>query len=366
MARISRRDVLLGSTALFSLTNSDWELLDALGVTTEVEASAAKLTTEIGKVDQLAENIFFYEGNILKGHCNNGWIIFDDYVLVIDANFPSGALEILPKIRALTDKPVRFAFDTHHHGDHAYGNQVWIENGATPVAHTGVVEEMKKYETGYYGGAPGRWEDTAKQRTDVRQSKLKPPSLLFPRELIFDDSKRRVELHHLGVAHTYGDALAWLPQEKILFTGDVCVNGAYNFVGDGNVEKWIGTLDAAKQLGAQIVCPGHGPRSAAALLAEQQKFFRTLRDRLAAMVKAKKTAQQIRDAVPQLSQEIKADQSIARYVGNSLSAQAEKIYQELTGAKFPANQKAARGAQHLHAHAHGQAAHHHRTVEAHS
>ena len=46
--------------------------------------------------------------------------------------------EIIPKIKALTDKPIRFAFDTHHHGDHAYGNQVWVENGAMPVAHTGV------------------------------------------------------------------------------------------------------------------------------------------------------------------------------------------------------------------------------------
>lgn len=359
MSRITRREMLWGSAALFSLTKSDWELLDALGIAGKVEASAMTLAPEVGKVDQVAENIYFYQGNILKGHCNNGWVIFEDYVLVIDANFPSGALEILPKIRALTDKPVRFAFDTHHHGDHAYANQVWVENGATPVAHTGVVEEMKKHETGYYGGAPGRWEEEAKKRADLRASKLKPPSLLFPRELIFDDNKRRVELRHLGVAHTNGDALAWLPQEKILFTGDVCVNGAYNFVGDGNVERWIATLDAAKQLGAQIVCPGHGPRSAALLLAEQQKFFRTLRDRVAALVKAKRTAQQIRDAVPQLGQEIKADQSIARYVGNSLNAQAEKVYQELTGAKFPASQKAARAAQHLHAHAHGHSAHHH-------
>ena len=78
----------------------------------------------------------FHEGDLSgKGHCNNGWVIFDDYVLVLDANFPSGAQEIIPKIRAQTTKPIRFAFDTHHHGDHAYGNQVWVDNGAVPVAH---------------------------------------------------------------------------------------------------------------------------------------------------------------------------------------------------------------------------------------
>src|ERR1051325_6802513 len=115
---------------------------------------------EINKVEMVAPDVYFHEGDLAgHGHCNNGWIIFEDYVLVIDANFPSGAREIIPKIRALTSKPIRFAFDTHHHGDHAYGNQVWVDEGAIPVAHTGVLEEMKKYETGLFGGGPGRWEN---------------------------------------------------------------------------------------------------------------------------------------------------------------------------------------------------------------
>src|SRR5258706_5429881 len=210
---------------------------------------AANAVVDLNKVDPLSKDVYFHEGDLSgHGHCNNGWIIFEDYVLVIDANFPSGANEIMPKIKALTEKPIRFAFDTHQHGDHAYGNQIWVENGATPIAHTGVVEEMKRYETGYYGGKPGRWENTAKSRPDVKDSKLKPPSVLFPKELYFDDGKRRVELLHLGVAHTHGDAWAWLPKERILFCGDACVNGPYNYVGDGNVEKWVGTLEAAKKL----------------------------------------------------------------------------------------------------------------------
>src|SRR5215218_3092129 len=228
---------------------------------------------EVNKAEKIAPDVYSHEGDIKgHGHCNNGWIIFEDYVLVIDGNFPSGAQEIIPKIKAITDKPIRFAFDTHHHGDHAYGNQVWVENGATPVAHTGVVEEMKKYETGHYGGKPGRWEETAQGREDVRQSKLKPPSLLFPDSMIFDDGKHRVELHYFGVAHTHGDGFAWLPKEKILFTGDACVNGPYNYVGDGNTGQWIQTLERARRLGARIIGPGHGPRGSGALLEEQQLF----------------------------------------------------------------------------------------------
>ena len=161
-------------------------------------------------------------------------MIFDDYVLVVDANFPSGAQEIIPKIKAQTNKPIRFAFDTHHHGDHAYGNQVWADNGAVPVAHENVVAEMRKYETGFFGGKPGRWEEEAKQREDLRATRLKPPSLLYRDLMIFDDGTHRVELRYFGVGHTHGDGFAWLPKEKILFTGDAAVNGPFNYMGDGD------------------------------------------------------------------------------------------------------------------------------------
>src|SRR6058998_3177660 len=251
------------------------KLLFAVGT---VFAFAALSTAEVNKAEQIAPEVYFHEGDIKgHGHCNNGWIVFEDYVLVIDANFPSGAQEIIPKIKAITDKPIRFAFDTHHHGDHAYGNQIWVDQGAVPVANTGVIEEMKKYETGYYGGKPGRWEDTAKSRKDVAASKLKPPTLLYNQDMIFDDGRHRVELLYFGVAHTHGDGFAWLPKEKILFTGDACVNGPYNYVGDGDTGQWVKTLELAKKLGAKTICPGHGPLGTGQVLGEQQAYFVELR-----------------------------------------------------------------------------------------
>jgi len=321
---------------------------------TALLAGAAKAADEVNQAVGIAKDVYFHQGDIEhQGHCNNGWIIFKDYVLVIDANFPSGAQNILPKIRALTSKPIRFAFDTHHHGDHAYGNQVWVDNGATPVAYTGVIDEMKRYETGYYGSTPGRWEETAKTRPDVAASRLSPPTVLFPRELYFDDGEHRVELIHLGVAHTHGDAVAWLPKEKILFSGDACVNGPFNFVGDGNIEKWIATLDAAKKLGAQAVCPGHGPRGDQSVLADQQLFFQVLSDSVAKRVKDKQTARQVFASVAQIREEIVAQSRIERYAGkDGLGAQVEKVYNEMTGESFPPDTKASQQARLLHRHAH--------------
>ncbi|MEY2408568.1 MAG: cyclase [Verrucomicrobiota bacterium] len=289
----------------------------------------------VNEVTNIAPSVFFHEGDLGRhGHCNNGWIVLDDYVLVIDGNFPSGALEVLPKIKATTEKPIRFAFDTHHHGDHAYGNLVWIENGAVPVAHAGVIQEMLKYETGFYGGAPGRWEKETKSRPDVAASKLKPPTLLFNKDMIFDDGKRRVVLMHLGVAHTHGDGFAWLPKEKILFTGDACVNGPYNFAGDGNIRMWIETLSAAEKLGAKTVCPGHGPIAGGELISDQKNYFIELRRQV--KKQWKRQPDQMRAQIDSIRQALTRQPRTAKYVGDFLTAQIEKVYTELGGMPFAA------------------------------
>jgi glyoxylase-like metal-dependent hydrolase (beta-lactamase superfamily II) len=322
-----------------------------LGVTA-LFAPALFSSAEVNKAEQIASGVYFHEGDIKgHGHCNNGWIIFEDYVLVIDANFPSGAQEILPKIKAITDKPIRFAFDTHHHGDHAYGNQIWVDNGAVPVANTGVIDEMKKYETGYYGGKPGRWEDTAKGRPDVAATRLKPPTLLFPKEMIFDDGKHRVELHYFGVAHTHGDSFAWLPKEKILFTGDACVNGPYNYVADGDTGEWIKTLEAARKLGAKTICPGHGPRGAAEVLDDQLAYFESLRKEVKKY--ARKKPSEAKAAVEAIKADLKKNERIARYVGDGLASQVEKVYVEMGGKPFtPAQAAAEEHWRHAEAHGH--------------
>jgi len=353
MGGVGRREFLAGGAAFLSLA-AEAELLAG-----PIPAGMA----EAAQADRLASEVYFHEGQLsdtADAVCNNGWIILEDYVLVIDANFPAGARLIISKIRSLTDKPIRFAFDTHHHGDHAYGNQVYVENGAVPIAHTGVIEEMKRYETGYYGGQPGAWEEAMKGRADLKTTRLKPPSVLFPKDLIFDDGKHRVELMHLGVAHTHGDAVAWLPKERILFSGDVCVNGPYNYVGDGDVGQWVGTLEAARKLGAEIVCTGHGPRSVGTVLDDQQAFFKALREQVGALMAAK-APEDAKAQVEPIRATLKGNARIARYVGergagwDPFPSQVEKVYEELAGKKLAALGHEPRLARHAHARSHGMA-----------
>ena len=295
-------------------------------------------STQVNTVKELAPGVYFHQGDLLgKGHCNNGWVVFDDYVLVVDANFPSGAREIMPTIKAQTDKPIRFVFDTHHHGDHAYGNQLWVDNGAVPVAQENVVAEMRKYETGLFAGNPGRWEDEAKERDDMKDTRLKPPSLLYRDQLIFDDGKHRVELRYFGVAHTHGDGFAWLPKERILFTGDAAVNGPYNYMGDGDSAAWVATLAKARKLGATVVAPGHGPVGDGRVIEAQQQFFIDLRgevekrkglapDRVQAEVPAIRAA---------LLNSHRTYIDISEKPITSFEGQVAQVYKEMTGREFP-------------------------------
>src|SRR6184192_2874943 len=116
-----------------------------------------------GTVKQIVPGVWFREGDLEnQGHCNNIIIEMKDYLIVVDANFPSGARLAMAAAKQVSSKPVKYVFDTHHHGDHAYGNSIWTEAGATTLAYKGVAEEMKRNE-------PAAWENAAKNRQDVRE-----------------------------------------------------------------------------------------------------------------------------------------------------------------------------------------------------
>src|SRR5262245_58758499 len=184
-------------------------------------------------VKEIAPGVFFRYSSIsptdfsIFGGSNNIWVVFEDYVVVIDANFPKEAGDVLQAIRKTTDKPVRYVLDTHHHGDHAYGNAVWVKEGATIVGQRRCFELLRT--TG-----PDDFEtagECPQGRKDVAASVLKSPTLVFDDKLVLDDGKQRVEFLFLGHAHTPGDAVAYLPHHTILCTGDACVNGAFNYPG---------------------------------------------------------------------------------------------------------------------------------------
>src|SRR6266542_5897091 len=136
-------------------------ILSAFAVLAGLALFVARSDAKPETVEQIVPGVWFREGDLKNlGHCNNIIIEMKEYLIVVDANFPSGARLALEAAKKVSSKPVKYVFDTHHHGDHAYGNTVWTQNGATTLAYKGVVEEMKRYE-------PARWQASAKSRKDV-------------------------------------------------------------------------------------------------------------------------------------------------------------------------------------------------------
>jgi glyoxylase-like metal-dependent hydrolase (beta-lactamase superfamily II) len=228
-------------------------------------------------VAEIAPGVFFRYSSISAtdksvpfGGSNHTWVVFKDHVVVIDANFPREAADVVAAIRKTTDKPIRYVLDTHHHGDHAYGNSVWAKEGAKIVAHTTAARLLKV-------NGPKQWEDQARTRKDVRETTLKQVDIAFDDKYVLDDGTQRVEFLHFGHSHTAGDAVAYLPKHRILCTGDACVNGAFNFMGHSNSASWIKCLDRMEQLEVDLICPGHGSVAGRELLARQKRYFVELR-----------------------------------------------------------------------------------------
>jgi phosphoglycerate dehydrogenase-like enzyme/glyoxylase-like metal-dependent hydrolase (beta-lactamase superfamily II) len=247
-------------------------------------------------VKEVAPGVFFRyssisatDQSVVFGGSNNIWVVFEDYVAVIDANFPQGAGEVIEAIKKTTDKPIRYVFDTHHHGDHSYGNAVFAAAGASVVAQANCARLLRV-------NGPKEFADAGKGpqgRKDVRESKLKVPNVVFDDKLVLDDGKQRVEFLFLGHAHTAGDGVAYLPKHKILCTGDACVNGAFNFMGHSDSASWIRVLEKMQQLDVKMVCPGHGPVAGKDLLETQKRYFLELRREVQKGIEAKKNVEDI-------------------------------------------------------------------------
>jgi phosphoglycerate dehydrogenase-like enzyme/glyoxylase-like metal-dependent hydrolase (beta-lactamase superfamily II) len=247
-------------------------------------------------VHEVAKGVYFRYSSISAtddkipfGGCNNIWVVFEDYVVVIDANFPKEAGDVIAAVKKTTDKPIRYVFDTHHHGDHAYGNAVFAKEGAGIIAQRNCARLLRV-------NGPKEFEDAGKGATgrkDIRESKLKVPNVVFDDKLVLDDGTQRVEFLFLGHGHTPGDAVAYLPKHKILCTGDACVNGAYNFMGHSDSASWIRALERMQQLDVNVVCPGHGPLAGKEVIAKQKRYFVELRSNVKKGIEAHHNAEEI-------------------------------------------------------------------------
>ena len=292
-----------------------------------------------GQVQLIVPGVWFREGELTGlGHCNNVFIEMKDYMIVVDANFPSGAQLALETAHRLSPKPVKYVFDTHHHGDAAYGNAIWSKAGATTLAYVGVVEEMKRFE-------PARWLAAVKERPDVAALHLdapEPPQKTFDKSpFILKDSTREVRFYFFGWAHTRGDGFVYLPKDNVLCTGDAVANGPYNFTGDANIGNWPKVIHEAQTLTTTYVLPGHGVPGGPDMLEGQARFMIELHKAVAAAIKQGKKLESVvppgtttvYGSVVPAKTTITLPAAVDQWVGPLLPAQVRDTWEEIAQKK---------------------------------
>jgi len=240
-------------------------------------------------VTKLADGVYAIEHGSAGG--NTTVIIGDRQVFVVDACFlPSAARADIALIRQWTDKPVSFLLNTHFHNDHNLGNRVYMDAfpALTIIAHVETKKDMdmfgpssaRREEEGEVPlrqmAATGKTTDgrpltVAEQTTvknalaesassvdEIKKVKFQSATLTFDHDFTIDIGNRDVQVKFLGRGNTNGDAVVYLPKDKIVVTGDLVVQPIPYFY-DGYPTEWIQTLENLGRLDAGTIVPGHGP-----------------------------------------------------------------------------------------------------------
>ncbi len=296
-------------------------------------------------------------------NCNAAVVVYDEGVLVVDTHSrPSSARALIRQIKDVTDKPVRYAVNSHFHWDHAQGNHAYpvafpkqvaivaseatrenlqthgmqrvkgqIESGSRQV------EDLKRRIAGENDAAARATlrEELRQQEdylTEIRSLELTLPDLTFDKSLILHRPDRDVVLLFLGRGHTSGDVVAYLPKQRVVATGDL-LHGWMPFMGDSYPPEWVATLDALDKLDFDHIIGGHGavkPKS-------HLRLFRNyLADLIAEVRRARDRGETLEQAGGSVAAALKPKYEAGmdgRFAG-SVGANIEKVYKDLEAKRY--------------------------------
>lgn len=270
--------------AMAAVAGAGLGMVSAFGGAARADAAAGGLQTRVGnppyptwgtEFKQLAPNVYAYTqgggpGVPSSAISNGACILGPDRWMAIDAfAAPPHTKAFLAAAKNLTGgRPCDRLVNTHHHADHTTGNCFFLP--AEIVGHDFCREAVIKGGISDLAGRPESW------KVGKEELKLAPPTTTF------DDKSRIVyhygntDVHVLyngGPAHTWGDALIYLPQYKILWTGDIAFFYVAPAAQSGHISKWIESIDRINKMDVDVIVPGHGPVGSKRELAETREYL---------------------------------------------------------------------------------------------
>ncbi|GJL93605.1 MAG: cyclase [Hyphococcus sp.] len=216
------------------------------------------------KTTQVTDDIYMLEG----AGGNIGLSIGDDGAFVIDDQFAPLSDKIAAAISALTDKPVEFVLNTHHHGDHTGGNEALGKSGAYIISHDNVHKRLS---------------DAKNTSPDAL------PVITFSHSATFHRNGHEIYVKHPENAHTDGDSIVFFKNANVIHMGDVFFSGGYPYIdlkSGGSLSGYIQALEYVASLADDEtkIIPGHGPLSSKVELDASIAMLKTVRSRVQAQI----------------------------------------------------------------------------------
>ena len=222
-------------------------------MSTKAFASQADLQDKQVSFTKLSDNAYAYTA---EGDPNTGVIVGDDAVMVIDTQAtPAMAQDVIRRIREVTDKPIKYVVLSHYHAVRVLG--------ASAYQPEHIIASQDTYDLIVERGEQDKASEIGRFPRLFRAVESVPPGLTWPTitftgKMTIWLGKLEVQLLQLGRGHTKGDTVAWLPQQKILFSGDLVEFDATPYAGDAYFKDWPQTLDNIAALRPEKLVPGRG------------------------------------------------------------------------------------------------------------
>ena len=210
-----------------------------------------------GETVQVTKNVYVIPDDRINLVPNIGIIVGDNSVMVVDTGMgPKNALLVLEEVRKITDKPIEYLAITHFHPEHGMGAQAFPDETriVVPVAQKNeLLAKGQSYIEFFSGMSP----EIAGLLSEVE---LQSPDIAFDNKLEIDLGNQVVELYYFHTAHTQGDMFVFLPDQKLLFGGDIIIERFFPIMPDSDSSAlgWMESLKKLKALQPRIIIPGHG------------------------------------------------------------------------------------------------------------
>ena len=216
-------------------------------------ASQADLEEKTVTFSKLSEHAYAYTA---EGDPNTGIVIGDDAVMVIDTQAtPAMAQDVIRRIREVTDKPIKYVVLSHYHAVRVLGAAAYQPEHIIASQDTRdlIVERGEQDKASEIGRFPRLFRNVESVPPGMTW-----PTITFTGKMTLWLGKLEVQLIQLGRGHTKGDTVVWLPQDKVLFSGDLVEFDATPYAGDAYFQDWPKTLDNIAALKPQALVPGRG------------------------------------------------------------------------------------------------------------